>query len=104
MATLVITLAHAASSQRIVAQQRVEQRRLAGARLAQNHGTAPSRHAGAHLVQAEALGRRRHDHAHDRTHQTAHAVQIALELIGLAAVGLGEHHYRLGIAIERQHQ
>ena len=104
VATLVITLAYATSGQCIVAQQRIEQRRLAGTRLAQDHGTAPSRHAGAHLVQAEALGRRRHDHARVRTHQTAHAVQIALELIGLAAVGLGEHHHRLGIAIERQHE
>ena len=56
------------------------------------------------LVQATALGRGRHDHAHVRTHQAAHEVQIALELIGVAAVGLGEYHHRLGIAVERQHQ
>ena len=33
-----------------------------------------------------------------------YAIQVALELLGLAAVGLGEHHHRLGIAVERQHQ
>ena len=104
MTALVVAFAHTAGRQRIVAQQCIEQRRLAGTRLAQNHGAAPGRHAGTDLVQTAALGRRRHDHAHVRTHQTAHAVQIALELIGLAAVSLGEHHHRLGIAVERQHQ
>ena len=103
MTALVVAFAHTAGRQRIVAQQRIEQRRLAGTRLAQNHGAAPGRHAGTDLVQAAALGRG-HDHAHVRTHQAAHAVQIALELLGIAAVGLGEHHHRLGIAIERQHQ
>ena len=101
---LVVAFAHTAGRQRIVAQQCIEQRRLAGTRLAQNHGAAPGRHAGTDLVQTAALGRRRHDHAHVRTHQTAHAVQIALELIGVAAVGLGEYHHRLGIAVECQHQ
>ena len=33
-----------------------------------------------------------------------YAVQIALELIGVATVGLGEYHHRLGIAVECQHQ
>ena len=104
VAALVITLAHATGCQRVVTQQRIEQRRLAGARLAQDHGAAPGGHAGANLVQAEALGRRRHDHAHARTHQAANTIQIVLELVGLAAVGLGEHHHRLGIAVECQHQ
>ena len=104
MATLVIALTHATGRQCIVAQQRVEQRGLTGSRLAQDHGAAPGGHAGAHLVQATALGGRCHDYAHVWTHQAAHAVQIALELIGVAAVGLGEHHHRLGIAVECQHQ
>ena len=87
-----------------MAQQRIEQRRLAGTRLAQNHGAAPGGHAGTDLVQAAALGRGRHDHTHVRTHQAARAVQIALELLGIAAISFGEYHHRLGIAVERQHQ
>ncbi len=46
---------------------------------------------GTDLVQAAALGRGRHDHAHVRTHQAAHAVQIALELLGIQRSALAEY-------------
>ena len=85
-----------------MAQKSVEERRLAGTRLAQDHRAAPGRNDRAYLVEPHPLGRRGHKHAGPLAHQPLYTGNIAFELIGAAAIGLGEHHRGHRPAIERE--